>query len=110
LSDNSSNLNEEDKNIIEGSTYQDKERNIFENFIFKNEKFQKEEYNYFIFQNYLNNELKISSSKKLQLDFIIKNIRKEKFLEIIEKNNYMSRKWKNFQIPEQFEYVTVSEK
>ena len=45
MSDNSSNLNEEDKNIIEGSTYQDKERNIFENFIFKNEKFQKEEDN-----------------------------------------------------------------
>jgi len=96
-----------EENINEGPTYQDKVCNIFENFIFKNEKFQKEEHNYNIFQNYLNNELNISSSKKLQPDFIIKNIKKEKFLEIIEKNKCMFRKWKSFQIPEQFEYVTV---
>ena len=72
------------ENIIEGPEYQEKVCNIFENFIFKSEKFQKEEHNCNIFQNYLNKELKISSSKKLQSDFIIINIRKENFLEIIK--------------------------
>ena len=96
-----------EENIKEGPTYQDKVCNIFENFIFKNEKFQKEENNYNIFQSYLNDELKISSSKKLQPDFIIKSIRKEKFLEIIEKNKCMFRKLENLRIPEDFEYVTV---
>ena len=96
-----------EENIKEGPTYQDKVCNIFENFIFKNEKFQKEENNYNIFQSYLNDELKISSSKKLQPDFIIKSIKKEKFLEIIEKNKCMFRKLENLRIPEDFEYVTV---
>ena len=96
-----------EENIKEGPTYQDKVCNIFENFIFKNEKFQKEENNYNIFQSYLNDELKISSSKKLQPDFIIKSIKKEKFLEIIEKNKCMFRKLENLRIPEDFDYVTV---
>ena len=95
------------ENIIEGPEYQEKVCNIFENFIFKSEKFQKEEHNCNIFQNYLNKELKTLSIKKLQPDFIIINIRKENFLEIIEKNKCMFRKWKNFQIPEEFKYVTV---
>ena len=93
--------------VDKGPTYQEKVCNVFKEDIFKDEDFQKENPNLLLFKEYLNKEFKISPAKKIRPDFIIKNIKKEKFQEIISANKYMFRKGINFQIPENFEYVTV---
>ena len=75
--------------------------------IFKGEDLLKEENNISIFKQYIEKELKKPSDIDLHPDFIIKNIKIEKFMEIINSKNYIFRKSTKFQFPKEFQYIIV---
>ena len=75
--------------------------------IFKGEDFLKEENNASIFKQYLEKELKRPSDIDLHPDFIIKNIKIEKFMKIINSKKYIFRKNSKFKVPKEFQYITV---
>lgn len=96
-----------DTNIKEGPTYQDTVCQVFKEDIFKGEDFSKEENNSSIFKQYIEKELKIPSNIDLNPDFIIKNIKVQRFIEIINSKNYMFRTSNKFNVPQEYEYITV---
>ena len=96
-----------DKYSDDGTTYQENVAKIFQEDIFKDEEVIIEKNNNKIFQKHIVPDYKIESNYDIHPDFIIKNIKKEKFNEILDKNRYMFRTGKSFIIPEVINYVTV---
>ena len=101
------NIDYSDKYSDDDSIYQENVAKIFQEDIFKDEEVIIEKNNNKIFQKYIVPDFKIESTYDIHPDFIIKNIKKEKFNEILDKNKFMFRTGKNFLIPEKINYVTV---
>ena len=97
-----------EKNIIEGPRYQEDVCKIFKEYIFKNEKFISEKLDKEIFKDYTDDNKELSSlNKEIHPDFIVDKMDKKKFLELFEKRNYMFRKSKHFNIPEEYKNVII---
>ena len=97
-SDNSKNLGDEYKNNI---------GKIFKEDIFKNESVFIEKDNNNIFKKYIMPDFNIEPNIIIQPDFIVKNIKKENFIKILNENEHMFRTGKKFKIPEVIDNVTV---
>ena len=96
-----------DTNIKEGPTYQENVCQILQEDVFKGENFCEETSNSNIIESYIQEELKTNSKIKIFPDFIVKNIKSEKFMDIVKTRNYMFRNSSCFKIPKEYEYVTI---
>ena len=96
-----------DTNIKEGPAYQKNVCQILQEDVFKGENFCEETSNSNIIESYIQEELKTNSNIKIFPDFIVKNIKSEKFMDIVKTRNYMFRNSSCFKIPKEYEYVTI---
>ena len=98
-------LNSEIKSLKIGYNYEECINLIFENEVFPTKNFIKGDTHKEIFK--LNIPVNMQLGYELQPDFIIKEIEKEKFIDIIDSRNYMFRKPQDWNIPEESKFVTI---
>ena len=101
------NINYSDNNKNFGEEYKANVGKIFKDDIFKNENVIIEEGENNIFKKYIADDFKFSLSFDIHPDFIVKNIKKENFIKILNDNRHMFRIGKKFQIPDEANTVTL---
>ena len=109
-----------DNVLFEGNLYQSTVNLILKKDVFKGEKFIEEnnyisiiykdsDINNFLkneFPNILEKESKDINSSELKPDFLVYDIKKEKFFQIIENRNYMMY-YKKFEIPNEIDKISI---